>query len=173
MKHWVRCCTLWLAVVWCGVVWCGVVWCGVVWCGVVWCGVVWCGVVWCGVVWCGVVWCGVVWCGVVWCGVVWCGVLKALLPNGNGQDALHTGNAKREGCVSECALCVVCCAPVAEGCQPLWGWAAAVQGCPRDTLPLCMMVRLKFSLGLGQGCKLTDFVVSSVSSHFARVSVGE
>ena len=42
-------------------------------------------------VWCGVVWCGVVWCGVVWCGVVWCGgVLKALLPNGNGQDALHT-----------------------------------------------------------------------------------
>ena len=51
----------------------------------------WCGVVWCGVVWCGVVWCGVVWCGVVWCGVVWCGVPKALLSNGNGRDALHTG----------------------------------------------------------------------------------
>ena len=111
---------VWCGVVWCGVVWCGVVWCGVVWCGVVWCGVVWCGVVWCGVVWCGVVWCGVVWCGVVWCGVVWwggvgwggvgcggvgCGVVgwggvgcggvgwgvrRALLPNGNGWDVLHT-----------------------------------------------------------------------------------
>ena len=96
----VWCGVVWCGVVWCGVVWCGVVWCGVVWCGVVWCGVVWCGVVWCGVVWCGVVWCGVVWCGVVWCGVVWCGVLKALVPNGNGRGALHTGNAKRESCVS-------------------------------------------------------------------------
>ena len=78
-----------------------------VWCGVVWCGVVWCGVVWCGVVWCGVVWCGVVWCGVVWCGVVWCGVPKALLPNGGGWDALHTGNTKQEGCVSKHVLHVV------------------------------------------------------------------
>ena len=95
----VWCVAMWCGVVWCGVVWCGVVWCGVVWCGVVWCGVVWCGVVWCGVVWCGVVWCGVVWCGVVWCGVVWCGVPKALPANGNGRDALHMGNAKREGCV--------------------------------------------------------------------------
>ena len=77
------------------------------WCGVVWCGVVWCGVVWCGVVWCGVVWCGVVWCGVVWCGVVWCGVPKALFPNGYGRDALHTGNAKREGCVETRAVCSV------------------------------------------------------------------
>ena len=127
-------------------VWCGVVWCGVVWCGVVWCGVVWCGVVWCGVVWCGVVWCGVVWCGVVWCGVVWCGVPKALLPNGNGQDALQTSNAKREGCVSKCALCVVCCAPVAGGCHSLWRRAAAVQGCPGDILPLCLMVLPKFLL---------------------------
>ena len=111
----VWCGVVWCGVVWCGVVWCGVVWCGVVWCGVVWCGVVWCGVVWCGVVWCGVVWCGVVWCGVVWCGVVWCGVSKALLPNGNGRDAFNTGNAKREGCVSERVLCVVCCVPTYGG----------------------------------------------------------
>ena len=100
----------WRGAVWCGVVWCGVVWCGVVWCGVVWCGVVWCGVVWCGVVWCGVVWCGVVWCGVVWCGVVWCGVPKALLPNGNGWMSCTQESAKREGCVHEHTLCVVCCA---------------------------------------------------------------
>ena len=130
----------------CGVVWCGVVWCGVVWCGVVWCGVVWCGVVWCGVVWCGVVWCGVVWCGVVWCGVVWCGVPKALLPNGNGRDALHTGNAKREGCVSERMLCVCVCvlstcdgSRVAPPCT-----AALVQGCPWDSLLLRLLVQLKF-----------------------------
>ena len=52
--------------------------------------------------------------GVVRCCGVWCGVPKALLPNGNGRDALHTGNAKQEGCVSERVLCVVCGAPVAE-----------------------------------------------------------
>ena len=80
---------------------------------------------------------------VVWCGVVWCGVPKALLPNGNGWDALHTDNAKWEGCVSKPALCVVCCAPV-EGRHPLWRWAAAVQGCPRDALSLCLMVLPKF-----------------------------
>ena len=38
---------------------------------------------------------------------------KALLPNGSGWDVLRTGHAKREGCVSECVLCVVCCAPEA------------------------------------------------------------
>ena len=100
----------------------GVVWCGVVWCGVVWCGVVWCGVVWCGVVWCGVVWCGVVWCGVVWCGVVWC-AQKAM-----AGMVLHMGNARQEGCVCRCALCVVCCAPVQRpalslcpaGCGVVW-----------------------------------------------------
>ena len=43
------------------------------------------------------------------------GVPKALLPNGNGRDVLHTGNAKQEGCVSEGALPVLCCAPVAGG----------------------------------------------------------
>ena len=43
------------------------------------------------------------------------GVPKALLLNGNGRDALHTGNAKREGCVSQRALCVVCGASVVEG----------------------------------------------------------
>ena len=40
--------------------------------------------------------------GVEWSGVVWCGVPKALLPNGNGGDALHTGNAKREGGAGRC-----------------------------------------------------------------------
>ena len=72
-----------------------------------------------GVVWCGVVWCGVVWCGVVWCGVVWCGVPKALLPNGNGRDALHTGNAKWEGCVSK--LCVWCVSASPCCFALLWG----------------------------------------------------
>ena len=106
---------VWCGVVWCGVVWCGVAWRGVAWRGVAWRGVAWRGVAWRGVAWRGVAWRGVVWCGVVWCGVVWlvwCGVPKALLPNGNGRDALHTCNAKREGCVSERMLCVVCCAPV-------------------------------------------------------------
>ena len=67
------------------------------------CGAVWCGVVWGGVVWCSVI-CRVVWCGAVQCGMVWCGVPKALLPNGNGRDALHMGNAKREGCVVWCGV---------------------------------------------------------------------
>ena len=114
------------------------------WRGVVWCGVVWCGVVWCGVVWCGVVWCGVVWCGVVWCGVVWCGVPKALLPNGNGQDALHTVSAKWEGCVFERVLCVVCCAPL-TGQELSPRTAALGQGRPWDPLPLRVPVQLKFS----------------------------
>ena len=65
------------------------------------------GAVLCCVVWCGLVWC-VVLCGGVWCGVVWCGVPKTLLSIGNGRDALHTGNAKREGCVSERVMCTVC-----------------------------------------------------------------
>ena len=43
-----------------------------------------------------------------WSGVEWCGVAKVLLPNGNSWDALHTGNAKWKGCVSELMLCVVC-----------------------------------------------------------------
>ena len=72
------------------------------WCGVLGGGVgcvVRCSMVQCGLVWCGEVWFGEVWCSVVLCGVVWCYVPKALLPNGNGWDALHTGIAKREGCV--------------------------------------------------------------------------
>ena len=63
------------------------------------------------------------WCGVVWCGVVWCGVPKALLPNGNGRDALHMGNAEREGGVSERVLCVVC--------EHLWQRAAPLFGAGR------------------------------------------
>ena len=43
---------------------------------------------------------------------------------------LHTGDAKWEGCVSKCALCVVCGASVVEGRLPVWRRAAAVQGCP-------------------------------------------
>ena len=51
--------------------------------------------------------------------------------------------------MSTCTLCVVCCAPVAEGGHPLWRWAAAVQGCPGDALSFCLMVLLKFSLSPG------------------------
>ena len=61
------------------------------------------------------VWCGVVWYGVVWCGVVWCGVPKALIPNGNGRDALHTSNAKREGCVCVDTRYVLCVAHLYGG----------------------------------------------------------
>ena len=85
----------------------------------------------------------------VWCGVVQCGVPKALLPKSNGRDVLHMGNAKQEGCVSKRVLCVVCCAPVAEGRHPLWRRAAAVQGCPGDALLLCLMVVPKFSRSPG------------------------
>ena len=127
----------------CVVLFC-VVLCCVVPCCVVPCSVVvWCGVAWRGVVWCGVVWCGVVWCGVVWCGVVWCGVPKALLPNGNGRDALDLGNAKREGCVSERGLPVVCCT-LGTGQELSPCAASSVQGCPGDSLPLCLLVQLEF-----------------------------
>ena len=76
------------------------------------------------------VWCGVVQCDEVQC-VVWHGVLKALLPNGIRRDALHTGHAKREGCVPKYAVCVMCCAPVAEGRPSLWCCAAAVRAAQR------------------------------------------
>ena len=46
-------------------------------------------------------------------------------------------------------LCVVCCTPMAEGRHSMWCRASAVHGCPGDALPLCLMVQLKFSLGLG------------------------
>ena len=85
------------------------------------------GVVWCGVVWCGVVWCGVVWCGVVWCGVVWCGVVcrrRCYQMAMAGMSCIRVLQ-NREGCVSKRALCVVCGAPVAEGCPSLWCRAAA------------------------------------------------
>ena len=51
--------------------------------------------------------------------------------------------------MSNRALCVVCCAPVAEGRVSLWRRAAAVQGCPGDALPLCLTVLPKFSLDPG------------------------
>ena len=54
--------------------------------------------------------------------------------------------------MSKRTLCVVCGAPVAEGHHPLWCRAAIVPGCPEDTLPLCLMVLPKFSLGPGPRC---------------------
>ena len=51
--------------------------------------------------------------------MVWSGVLKVLLPNGNSRDALHTGNAKREGCVSKHAL--LCVVYLWQGAVPLSG----------------------------------------------------
>ena len=88
---------------------------------------------------------GVVWCGVVWCGVVcrrrWYQMAMAGMPC---IQEMQTG-----GCVSKRALCVVCCTPVAEGRQSPRGRAAIVQGCLGEALPLCLMVPLKFSLGLG------------------------
>ena len=148
----VRCGAVRCGAVRCGAVWCGVVWCGVVWCGVVWCGVVWCGVVWCGVVWCGVVRCGVVWCGVVWCGVVWCGAVcrRLCYRMAMAGMVLHTGNAKREDCVSKRTRCV-------WYVVHLWQRAITLSlvpgvcclGCPGAALPLCLMVLLKFSLDPG------------------------
>ena len=51
--------------------------------------------------------------------------------------------------MSKRELCVVCGAPVAAGRHSLWCRAAAVQGCPRDALTLCLMVQPKFLLDLG------------------------
>ena len=79
----------------------------------------------------------------LWC----CGVaLKARLPNGNGRDVLHTGNAKREGFVSERLLCVVCGAPeVGGGLSPPLRTATLVHGRPGDTLPLRLLVQVKLA----------------------------
>ena len=53
--------------------------------------------------------------------------------------------------MSKRALCLVCCAPVAEGRHPLWCRAATIPGCPGDVLPLRLMVVPKFSLGPALG----------------------
>ena len=164
--------TWFCGVVWCGVVWCGVVWCGVVWCGVVWCGVVWCGVVWCGVVWCGVVWCGVVWCGVVWCGVVWCGVVC--------RRQCHQMATARRPCirvmqngraVSERMLHVVCCAPV-TGRELSPRAAVLVRGRPWDSLPLHLLVQLKFSQS-DCLCANKRHVANGIASKTLLRSIGE
>ena len=76
----------------------------------------------------------------VQCGVVWYGVPKALLRNGNGQDALHTGIAKR-GCsvvwygVAWCG--VVWCGVVWCGvvwCGVVW-YSVVWCGVPKALLP--------------------------------------
>ena len=61
----------------------------------------------------------------------------------NTQEHLHTGNAKREGCVFERMLCAVCCAPM-MGQESSPRTATLVQGCPWDSLPLHLLVQLKF-----------------------------
>ena len=128
--------------------------CCVVLCYPVLCGVLWCGVVQCGAVWFGLMRCDVVWCGVVWC-AAWCGVVcrRRCYQDGNGRDALHTGNPKREGCVSECMLCVVCHAPV-TGEETPTRMAASGQAPPRDSLPLRLLVQLKFAQSLRHGAPL-------------------
>ena len=98
----------------------------------------WCGVVWCGVVWSGLVWCGVVWCGVVWCGVVWCGVVCRM---GCYQIAMarmlpHTVKCKTgELCVQACAVC-----NVFHTCDRGPSLSLVPDGCPGDTLPLCLVL---------------------------------
>ena len=58
---------------------------------------------------------------------------------------LHAGKCKPGGlCVKTWVLRVLCCAPVAEGRPCLCRQAVVVQGCPRDTLPLYLMVLLGF-----------------------------
>ena len=52
-----------------------------------------------------------------------------LLPNGNGRDALHTGNAKREGRVPNACLLVLLLCHVAAAAGPLrWGGTCACPG---------------------------------------------
>ena len=131
----------------CAVLCCAVMYCGMVWCGVR-CGTVPCHAVPCGV-WRGLmsrgVRCDAVGCSVMWCGVVWCAEGAVTKRQWPGWSCTRE-NASREGCVSKHALRVVCCAPVAEGRLSLWHRAATVHGCPGDTLPLCLVVLLEFSL---------------------------
>ena len=95
----------------------------------VWCVVVWRGVMMCDVVcWCGV-WCVVVWYGVLWCGMVWCAEGAVTKRQWLGWSCTRE-NAAREGCVSRRALCVVCCAPAAEGRHPFWCRAATIPRMP-------------------------------------------
>ena len=58
--------------------------------------------------------CGVAWHGVVRCTAVWCGLVcrRHCYQMAMAGMVLHTGNAKLEGYVFECTLCVVCCALV-------------------------------------------------------------
>ena len=78
-------------------------------------------------------------------GVVWCGVVCRMhcYQMAMAGVVLHTGNASREGCVSKFALRVVCCAPV-TGQKSSPRSAALVQGCPGDSLLLCLLVQLQF-----------------------------
>ena len=48
--------------------------------------------------------------------------------------------------MSKRVLCVVCCAPVAEGRPSLWRWAlgGCCLGLPWGPLPLCLIVLLEF-----------------------------
>ena len=88
---------------------------------------------------------------------MWCGVPKALLPNGYGRDALHTGNAKREGCVETRAVCSVlrtCCrllsaSPGLGGCCPglPWGRPATLpDGATEVLIQVLLLSLLRFLL---------------------------
>ena len=89
----------------------------------------------------GVVLCCVVLCYVVLCcvgfGVVWCA--EGANTRRQRPGYLPAGTGKREGCVSQRALCVVWCAPVAESHPFLGRLVAFVLGCPGDILPLCLV----------------------------------
>ena len=47
----------------------------------------------------------------MWCSVVWCAEGAVTKRQWPGWSCTRE-NASREGCVSKCTLCVVCCAPV-------------------------------------------------------------
>ena len=87
--------------------------------------------------------CAQLYCGVGWWGVGW-GAEGAVTKRQWLGCSCTQENARREGCVSKRALCVLCCARAAEGRPPLRRRAVAVQGCPGDIPPLCLMVPLGF-----------------------------
>ena len=85
-----------------------------------------------------VVWCGAVWGGAVHvcvCVCVCVCVRACVCAEGAVSKRQWPGwsctNGRREGCVSERAPCVVCCAPVAEGRHPLSPSLALAAGLPR------------------------------------------
>ena len=56
-----------------------------------------------------------------------------------------------------------------EGHHSLWRRAVAIQGCPGDALPLCLMLQPKFSLGPGLCASKPWSVIGEASTWAAEI----